>query len=244
MLPEKWILLVDDDARIRDFMQHHLEHNAYRVMTASQGLEALALLDHQPIALIILDIMLPQMNGLEVCRTIRQTSTIPIIMVTALDDEADKIAALDMGADDYLTKPFSMNELLARVRSVMRRSHWEIEPRATGVMQIGDLTIDLTQHEVWNAQEQVGLTATEFRILEMLALHLNTIVRYEAILIGVFGQEYRYERDLLRVHIGRLRRKLGYPPKADPAFAGTASIQTELGKGYRLVTPQPSPPVG
>lgn len=228
MTQEKGILVVDDDPQIREFIQHNLERNAYRVVMATNGFEALTRFDQDHIALIILDIMMPQLDGLGVCRTIRQRSTVPIIILTALEDEADKIAALDIGADDYLTKPFSVKELLARVRSVLRRAHWEVEPQATGILHVGDLTLDLTQHQVWRAGEPLHLTATEFSVLEVLALQPNKVVLYETILTRACGYEYRYERDFLRVYIGRLRRKIEHDP------AHSRYIQTELGKGYRM----------
>lgn len=233
MAQEKGILLVDDDPKIVEFTQHHLRRCSYRVVTASNGGDALRLFHQDDIGLVILDIMMPQQDGLETCRRIRQSSTVPIILLSALDDEADKIAALDMGADDYLTKPFSVMELLARVRSVLRRAHWEVEPRATGVLQVGELTIDLTQRAVWRAETPVRLTATEFSMLEALALDLDKVVLSETILTRACGYDYRHDLNALRVHIARLRHKIEDDP-AHPRY-----VLTELGRGYRMTAGEP-----
>ncbi|MDE3228909.1 MAG: response regulator transcription factor [Chloroflexota bacterium] len=235
MAQDKGILLVDDDLKILEFTQHHLQRCAYRVVTATNGRDALDLFQRDDIGLVILDIMMPQQDGLETCRVIRQTSTVPIILLSALDDEADKIAALDMGADDYLTKPFSVMELLARVRSVLRRARWEVEPRATGVLRVGALTIDFTQRALWRDEAPIRLTATEFSVLETLALDLNKVVLSEAILISACGYDYRHDLNALRVHIARLRRKIECDP-AHPRY-----ILTELGKGYRMTADTPDP---
>src|SRR6266699_3986840 len=139
---QKHILVVDDEPSIRDFIRRNLEMRSFKVTLASNVLEALALFDQHTFVLVILDIMMPKMDGLEVCRRIRQTSTVPIIILTALGEESDKIAALDNGADDYLTKPFGVGELLARIRAVLRRNHWADQPISVGTQRFGDLEID------------------------------------------------------------------------------------------------------
>jgi len=179
--------------------------------------------------LVILDIMMPSMDGLEVCRRIRQRSTVPIIILTALGEEADKIAALDKGADDYLTKPFGVGELLARVRAVLRRSHWTETPISLGTRRFGHLEIDFEQQQVWKEGELVKLSPTEFSLLQELALHPGKLFTHEALLRRVWGTEYRSEAEYFRVYIGRLRRKL----EADPAKP--VHILTEPGVGYYMV---------
>src|SRR6266516_5469907 len=148
--------------------------------------------------------MMPNMDGIETCRRIRQHSTVPIIMLTALGEEADKIAALDHGADDYLTKPFAVGELLARVRAVLRRNHWTETPVSVGTQRFGHLEINFEQRQVWKEGDLVKLSPTEFALLQELALHSGKIFTHEALLRRVCGPEYRSEAEYLRVYIGRL----------------------------------------
>lgn len=229
MPQEKHILVVDDELSIQDFIRHNLELRGYKVSIASNGLEALALFDQGNFTLIILDIMMPRMDGLEVCRRIRQTSTVPIVVLTALGEEADKIAALDQGADDYLTKPFGVGELLARIKAVLRRSHWADTPISVGVQRFGNLEIDFEQRRVWRDGDLVKLSPTEFSLLQELALHPGKVFTHEALLRRVWGSEYHSESEYLRVYIGRLRRKL----EVDPSRP--AHILTEPGTGYYMV---------
>src|SRR5216683_2622652 len=175
MPQEKHILVVDDEPSIQNFIRRNLELRAFKVSLANNGLEALALFEQTNFALIILDIMMPHMDGLEVCRRIRQHSTVPIIILTALGEEADKIAALDQGADDYLTKPFGVGELLARIKAVLRRSHWVETPLSIATRRCGNLEIDFEQHCVWRDGEIVKLTPIEFALLQELALHPGKI---------------------------------------------------------------------
>ncbi|MBV9227856.1 MAG: response regulator transcription factor [Chloroflexi bacterium] len=229
MPQDKYILVVDDEPSVQDFIKHNLEIRSYKVSLANNGLEALALFERTNFHLVILDIMMPHMNGLEICRRIRQNSTVPIIILTALGEEADKIAALDLGADDYLTKPFAVGELLARVKAVLRRSHWSETPISAGTQRFGNLEIDFEQRCVWRESELVKLTPMEFGLLQELALHPGKIFTHEALLRRVWGPEYRSETEYLRVYIGRLRRKL----EADPSRP--RHIITEPGTGYYLV---------
>ena len=228
MPQEKHILVVDDEPGIQDFIRRNLELRSFKVSLASNGLEALAQFDQAKFMLVILDIMMPGMDGLEVCRRIRQKSTVPIIILTALGEESDKIAALDQGADDYLTKPFGVGELLARVRAVLRRSHWSETPVSAGSQRFGNLEIDFEQRQVWKEGELVKLSPTEFALLQELALHPGKIFTHEALLRRVWGAEYRSESEYLRVYIGRLRRKLEDDP-AKPVY-----LLTEPGIGYYL----------
>jgi two-component system KDP operon response regulator KdpE len=229
MPQEKQILVVDDEPSIQNFIKRNLELRAFKVALANNGFEALSLFDQANFALIILDIMMPRMDGLETCRRIRQQSTVPIIVLTALGEESDKIAALDQGADDYLTKPFGVGELLARVNAVLRRSHWADQPISAGTQRFGSLEIDFEQHRVWKDTELIKLSPTEFELLQELALHPGKIFTHEALLRRVWGTEYHSESEYLRVYIGRLRRKLENDPSRP------AHILTEPGVGYYMV---------
>lgn len=229
MPQEKHILVVDDEPSIQHFVKRNLELRAFKVSLASNGLEALSHFEHTNFVLIILDIMMPGMDGLEVCRRIRQHSTVPIIILTALGEEADKIAALDQGADDYLTKPFGVGELLARVKAVLRRNHWAEQPVSAGTQRFGDLEIDFEQHRVWKDGALVKLSPTEFALIQELALHPGKIFTHEALLRRVWGTEYRSESEYLRVYIGRLRRKLENDPSRP------VHLLTEPGVGYYMV---------
>ncbi len=229
MPQEKCILVVDDEPSIQHFIKRNLELRSFRVSLAINGLDALAQFEQANFSLIILDIMMPGMDGLEVCRRIRQRSTVPIIILTALGEETDKIAALDQGADDYLTKPFGVGELMARVKAVLRRNHWADEPTSLGTQRFGELEIDFEQRRIWKAGALVKLSPTEFALLQELALNPGKIFTHEALLRRVWGTEYRSESEYLRVYIGRLRRKLENDP------ARPTHILTEAGIGYYMV---------
>lgn len=229
MPQDRHVLVVDDELGIQDFVRRNLELRSFKVSLAGNGLEALALFDQANFILVILDIMLPKMDGLEVCRRIRQKSTVPIIVLTALGEETDKIAALDLGADDYLTKPFGVGELLARVRAVLRRSHWTETPVSLDTRRFGNLEIDFEQRLVWRDGEPVKLSPTEFALLQELALHPGKVFTHESLLRRVWGTEYRSESEYVRIYIGRLRRKLEVDP-AQPTH-----ILTEPGIGYYIV---------
>src|SRR5438552_5892886 len=167
----KRILLAEDEVALRDFVSRNLRARGFEVLEASNGLEAMAMWERENPHLLILDIMMPRIDGLEVCRRVREHSAVPIIVLTALDAESDKIAALDLGADDYLTKPFGVEELLARVRAVLRRTQWEAAPPASGVKRWGDLEIDLVGHDVKLQGREVRLSRTEFALLQQLVTH-------------------------------------------------------------------------
>src|ERR1700686_1506152 len=229
MPQEKHILVVDDEPGIQDFIQHNLELRSFKVSLASNGLEALALFDQGNFILVILDIMMPKMDGLEVCRRIRQTSTVPIIVLTALGEEADKIAALNQGADDYLTKPFGVGELLARVQAVLRRASWADTPRSVGTQRFGNIEIDFEQRQVWRDGARIKFTPTEFSLLQELALHAGKVFTHETLLRRVWGTEHSRDAEYLRVYIGRLRRKI------EIDSSKPLHILTEAGTGYYLV---------
>src|ERR1700731_3232411 len=170
MSQEKYILVVDDEPSIRDFVKRSLEKHAFKVKLATNGWDALSEFEQTTFVLVILDIMMPQMDGLEVCRRIRQTSVVPIVILTALGEEADKIAALNQGADDYLTKPFGVGELLARVQAVLRRASWADAPRSVATQRFGNIDIDFEQREGWREGVRIRFNRTEFTLLQELAL--------------------------------------------------------------------------
>jgi two-component system KDP operon response regulator KdpE len=228
MPQDKHILVVDDDPSILDIIQHSLE-NQFKVSRAKDGLAALNLFKQMKFHLVILDIRLESgIDGIEVCRRIRQNNTVPIIMLTVVDDESEKIKALNQGADDYLTKPFSVGELRARVNAVLRRSNWEENPISPGTQRFGNLEIDFEQQCVRRDSELVKLTPTEFLLLRYLALHRGKLCTHKILLQAVWGSEYSSETWYLRVFIGRLRKKL----EADPAKP--LHILTETGRGYYM----------
>jgi two-component system, OmpR family, KDP operon response regulator KdpE len=220
------VLIVDDEKSLRDFMRRNLEVRQFNVFTAANGLEALAIFNTQLIDLVILDVMMPHMDGLETMRRIRQASTAPIIVLSALGEEHDKVVALNLGADDYLTKPFGVSELLARISAVLRRSHWVEPGRSAERLVRGEITTDLEQHRVTVRGSPVELTPTEFNLLYYLMENTGKVLPHQAILQNVWGHEYGGEAEYLRVYIGRLRQKIEADP-ADPQY-----LITERGVGY------------
>ena len=228
----KRILLAEDEVALRDFVSRNLRARGFEVLEASNGLEAVAVWERENPHLLILDIMMPRMDGLEVCRRVREHSAVPIIVLTALDMESDKVAALDLGADDYLTKPFGVEELLARVRAVLRRSQWEVVPLAGGIKRFGDLEIDLTGHIVRLRGIEVRLSPTEFALLKQLVANAGKVLTHRMLLQSIWGPEYGGEAEYLRVYINRLRHKLE-PDSANPRY-----LLTEPGVGYRFVPPE------
>ena len=230
----KRILLAEDEAVLRDFVGRNLRARGFDVLEASNGLEAVALWEREQPHLLILDIMMPRMDGLEVCRRVREHSTVPIIVLTALDAESDKVTALDLGVDDYLTKPFGVEELLARVRAVLRRSQWETMPLTSmsGVKRFGDLEIDLAGHVVQLRGAEVRLSPTEFALLKQLVANAGKVLTHRMLLQSIWGPEYGGEAEYLRVYINRLRQKLE-PDPANPRY-----LLTEPGVGYRFAVPK------
>jgi len=230
MTKAKRILLAEDEVALRDFVSRNLRARGFEVLEASNGLEAVALWERENPHLLILDVMMPRMDGLEVCRRVREHSAVPIIVLTALDSESDKVSALDLGADDYLTKPFGVEELLARVRAVLRRTQWEaMPPTDSGIKQFGDLEVDLTGHIVRLRGEEVRLSPIEFALLEQLITNAGKVLTHRILLQRIWGPEYGGEAEYLRVYINRLRHKLE-PDPANPRY-----ILTEPGVGYRFV---------
>lgn len=225
---EPLVLVVDDEKSLRDFIARNLEIRGYRVITAEDGIEAVKMFNNNDIDLVILDIMMPRMDGLETTRRIRQSSYVPIIVLTALDGESEKIRAFDLGADDYLTKPFGVGELLARVRAVLRRSSWASPATRKGKIEVGDISINLERHEVLVQQTTIKLTPTEYNLLVYLMENAGIVLPHDTILKHVWGPEYGEETEYLRVYIGHLRQKIEKDP-ANPDY-----LFTERGIGYRF----------
>ncbi|HZT99637.1 MAG TPA: response regulator transcription factor [Ktedonobacteraceae bacterium] len=222
------ILIVDDEPRIRDFVRMNLELEHYRVIEASNGLEALEELRENLPDLVVLDVMMPEMDGFETLRAIREVSTVPVIMLTVRQSEQDRIHGLDLGADDYIAKPFSPRELLSRIRALLRRSFMAPPARKTEIVVDPDLKIDFSRREVIVRGKKVVLRPTEYRLLYHLVNNAGRLLTHETLLSKVWGREYRDESHYLRLYITYLRQKLEEDP-AHPKY-----ILTERGVGYRF----------
>jgi len=221
------VLVVDDDAPMRAFVGKNLAAREFGVLEAANGLEALAMVRHEQPDVVILDIMMPHLDGYEVCRRLRQFSDVPVIVLTAMGDERDIVAALDCGADDCLTKPFGVEELLARLRSVLRRSARDVSTPETAMIEYRDLRLDLDANRSWIRGEELDLTRTEFSVLRYYALNLNKTVPHTMVLNAVWGEGYDTETHYVRLYVSRLRAKVEVAGQT-PYFA------TEHGLGYRL----------
>ena len=219
------MLVVDDEPQILRALQLKLRAAGYAVETAATAEEALAKAAMRPPEAVILDVLLPDGSGTDVCRELRSWSTVPILVLSAVGEEGEKIAALDAGADDYVTKPFSGDELLARLRAALRRA----APSARPVLEIGELRIDLEKRAVTMAGRPVALTPIEYDLLRLLAQNEGKLMTHPAILRAVWGPAYREESNYLHVYVSHLRRKIE-PDPARPRY-----ILTEPGVGYRLV---------
>ncbi len=206
------VLVVDDEKSLRDFVRRNLEVRNFIVKTASNGLDALKIFNTHAIDLVILDIMMPHMDGLETTRRIRQISLVPIIILTALGEESDKVKAFDLGADDYLTKPFGTGELLGRVKAVLRRTHWTDTSAANRKVIRGDIIADLERHEITLRGKLLDLTPTEFNLLVYMMRNAGKALSHRMILKNVWGPEYGEEAEYLRVYIGKLRQKIEEDP--------------------------------
>jgi len=221
------VLVVDDDTHILRMLQRMLELEGYQVLTASSGVAALDIFDEKTPELVLLDIMLPDIDGYTVCQNIHEFSQIPIIMITAKDGDEEKVQGLDAGADDYVTKPFSANELVARVRAVLRRTRlWDEHPEPAFSFQ--DLVIDFVRHRVTAGSQEVNLTATEYRLLAYLVHNAGRVVTPDQIIQAVWGEEYIGEAHLLQVNMARLRQKLKDDAR-NPKY-----ILTKSGIGYMM----------
>ncbi len=225
------ILVVDDEPRYVWAIRLNLESRGYEVLTAGDGQTALEIAAVESPDLVILDIRLPRLDGFEVCRRLREFSTVPIIMLTALAEDADKVAGLDVGADDYVTKPFSAEELLARVRAALRRVEYTEGVVASPTVQAGDLLVDLGRQRVFAGDRELNLTAIEYRLLAELAKNAGRVLVPDYLLERVWGPGYEGEVHLVRQVIHRLRSKIEPDPK-NPRY-----VETRHGIGYVFSKP-------
>ena len=225
------ILVVDDEPHILELVKYNLAQEGYEVFTAHDGAQAVARArDAQP-DLIILDIMLPYVDGLEVCRQIRRDSAVPIIMLTAKGGELERVVGLEIGADDYVTKPFSPRELVARVRAILRRTAAEASPAQAGPLRGGGLVLDPVTHEVTMDGRSVDLTAKEFELLRLLLSHPNRVFTRDFLLEHIWGYDYYGSTRTVDMHISRLRDKIEDDPTS-PTY-----IVTVRGVGYKFKAP-------
>jgi len=222
------ILVVDDEPRYLRLLEANLRTEGYEVFSANDGLQAVEQFSATPTDLILLDVMMPKLDGFAVCQRIRQFSNVPIIMLTAKGEEQDRVRGLDMGADDYLTKPFSATELLARVRAVLRRSQTSKDVSQNRVFEHENLRIDFARAEVWRGSQPVFLSATEYRLLLQFAHNVGTVLSAEDLLTSVWGPEYRQDKEILWVSIARLRQKL------EEDAHSPRHIVTRSGLGYLM----------
>lgn len=222
---QELILIVDDDPKIVRLARDYLVKNGYRVITAGDGQSALSLSRREKPDLIILDLMLPVIDGREVCRILRSESDVSIIMLTALAEEVDQVTGLELGADDYITKPFSLRALVARVRAILRRSRGDVKPPAA--IRTGSLEMDIERYDVTVHKKPIHLTPNEFKLLYLLASRPGQTLTREQLLDGLHGAALSIDRSI-DSHIKNLRKKLDILP-------GHPSIETVYGIGYRLI---------
>ena len=220
------ILVVDDEELLVKGIRFNLQNDGYEVLTGSNGVDAVALAQSQSPDLIILDVMMPQMDGLTACSKIREFSNVPIILLTAKAEDMDKLIGFDNGADDYLTKPFNILELKARIRALLRRSGASDQKNEDKLLTIGSISLDLDARNAYRAGELVDLTAKEFDVIEFLMRNPNRVYSREALLDTIWAYEYRSDIRTVDVHIRRLREKLESNP-AEPNY-----IMTKWGVGY------------
>jgi two-component system response regulator VicR len=236
------VLIVEDEEPIAEILRFYLEREGYTVHCASDGAKAVRMVQHLSPDLVLLDVMLPEMDGFEVCREIRTFSTVPIIMVTARDSEVDKVVGLELGADDYVTKPFSARELVARVKANLRRQRLDSGSRGTqrpgDVLTLGDVMIDFDHYEVRRRGQSIPLTHREFELFTYLASRAGTVVTRERLLDEVWGTDYVGDTRTVDVTIRRLREKLEDDP-SNPQI-----VLTKRGVGYYVRDPGSSSGIG
>lgn len=222
------ILLVDDEPLYLRLLKVNLESEGYEIISARNGEEALELVSQEIPNLIIMDVMMPKMDGIAACNRIRQFSNVPIILLTALGDEQDRVNGLNIGADDYVVKPFSATELVARVRAVLRRTQGQKNSSESRLFTHGNLKIDIAKAEVWKNDRQVYLSATEYKLLIHFAHQLGKVLTAEDLLSATWGPSYKEEKEILWVSIARLRQKLEDDPH------NPIHIVTRTGLGYQM----------
>jgi len=226
------ILIVDDDPAILKFVQANLRAEGYETLGAMDGAEALQIMEKELPDLVLLDLMMPKIDGFEVCRRLREWSPIPIIILSARGEVMDKVKCLDLGADDYLTKPFGAEELMARVRAVLRRTKAISTQPTIPCFTCDHIEVNFTQRQVSASGKEVKLTPTEYNLLKELVLNANKVLTHRMLLGKVWGPEYSLEKEYLRVFIGRLRREL------EPDLASPRYILTIPGVGYQFRVPR------
>jgi DNA-binding response OmpR family regulator len=223
------ILVADDEERMVRFIRLNLEHDGFQVVEAFRGTTAIQRLRDNLPDLILLDVMMPDLDGFEVLKIIREVSSVPVIMLTAKGEEDDRVRGLELGADDYITKPFSPRELVSRVKAVLRRSE-QVGGAPRGLIEVDDrLQIDFDRREVWVAGQLVKLRPTEYRLLHHLVINAGWVITHDQLLAKVWGYEYRDEPHYVRLYINYLRQKLEKDP-SNPQY-----ILTERGVGYRFI---------
>ena len=225
----RMILVVDDEPRMIRFIRMNLELEGYQVIEAKNGIQALEQVRQHLPDLVIMDVMMPEMDGFETLRMLREISTVPVILLTVKSDEEDRIRGLELGADDYITKPFSPRELNSRVNAVLRRAEWPAPPPRT-ILKIDErLSVDFNRHQVIVDGERIDLRPTEYRLLNHLIQNAGWVVPHDTLLAKVWGYEYRDETHYLRLYINYLRKKIEEDP-SNPRY-----ILTERGVGYRFM---------
>lgn len=225
------ILIVDDEPKIVRFVKTSLSLAGYEILTAETGEKAIAIIEREQPDLIILDLGLPDISGFEILRHVRAYSTVPVVILTARDDEKDKVQGLELGADDYLTKPFGTRELEARIQAVMRRVEWSPQPDEMAEFSVLDLHVDFKRRRVQVRDEEVHLTPTEYELLRVMIQHAGQVLLHGDLLSRVWGDEYRNDLAILRVNVSRLRQKLELDAR-EPQY-----IMTVPGVGYTLPSP-------
>lgn len=228
------VLVVEDDKRISNFIKTVLEANNYDVIVAQTGAEAYSMVTSQCPDVVILDLGLPDMDGMKILQGVREWSAMPVIVVSARTHERDKVEALDLGADDYITKPFGTSELLARIRTAIRHTRSGIPNQPggqTGVFKSGGLTIDYDKHRVFIDGVDAGLTQNEYKIVSLLGKYAGQVMTYDYIIKEIWGPNMKNDNRILRVNMANIRRKIEKNP-AEPQY-----IFTEVGVGYRIVEP-------
>lgn len=226
------VLVIEDDKSIRNFFRTVLEANNYDVLIATTGAEGYSMVTSQCPDVVILDLGLPDMDGITILKNVRQWSSMPVLVVSARTHEKDKVAALDAGADDYITKPFGTSELLARVRTAIRHARATVltaEGMQTGQFRAGDLLIDYDKHRVYVGDRDVNLTQNEYKIVSLLGKYAGKVLTYDFIIKEIWGPNMQNDNRILRVNMANIRRKMENNP-AQPRY-----IFTEVGVGYRIV---------
>lgn len=222
------LILIDDEPEILTLVRDYLSREGYSVLTAINGLEGMELIEREKPDLVLLDWMLPGISGIEICKRLRETSSIPIIMLTAKSEEIDRVLGLEFGADDYIVKPFSLRELAARIKTVLRRSAGVSQETVSSVIVRGELSLDISSHKVLKRGQEVLLTPTEFNILHLLATRPGTVYSRLQLLRQAMGEEYLYYERSIDTHVSNLRKKIEDNP-SEPKY-----IETVFGVGYRF----------